>query len=344
MKIKYLYLGIVCLLCFQNSDGQKLTTQIIRELGATLYTLQTPGDTINFIKADTNTTYRKPTLLFCQGSLPIPLLIHYEEYGPQFSFFNFDYRKLSQKYNLIVISMPHTPSIVSYSRLNPNGTYSPDPAHADVFDTAYLKDNHLERYVERANRVIHYVLSQPWAEPEAFYVVGHSQGAAIAACLAQTNRKIKALGYFSGDPDGRFSQKIKEIRQFVQQKKITPREAQEKRKELQNWWKEICNNQQPSGNTGDAPHTWQSFSGSLRETLTNLQVPVFIAYGTEDICSSGCELLPVYFELNHKTDYQMYPVVGCGHNFEEFTTEGKPDYEKMHWQEIMDQFISYIEN
>ncbi len=344
MKIKYFYLFLIPLFYLQYSFGNSVTTEVIKELNATIYRLQSPADTIIFIKADTNTTCKKPTLLFCQGSLPVPLVIYYRNYGPQFSFFNFDYRKLSDKYNLIAISMPHTPPILADSRLNPDGTYSPDSTLPSVFDPAYTNDNYLEKYVQRANQVISYVLSQPWADPEALYIIGHSQGASVGVQIAQTNNKVKALAYLSGDPDGRFTQKVKNIRKLVYQKKMTSQEAQEQLNGLYDWWKKICVNEQLEGNSGDTPLTWQSFSWSLRNVLVNLKIPVFMAYGTEDIAGSSCELMPVYFELNRKTDYKIYPVVGCGHNFEEFTPDGKPDYKNMHWQEVIEHFIKYIED
>ncbi len=60
---------------------------------AKLYSIITPKDTINFIKFDTDTTTTKPTILFCQGSLPIPLIVT-DNKGKSFvtSINNFDYK------------------------------------------------------------------------------------------------------------------------------------------------------------------------------------------------------------------------------------------------------------
>lgn len=342
MKVYRLFLLFWGMCYLNNTFGYNVDKKVLKELNATLYTLQMPEDTISFIKADTNTIRPKPTLLFCQGSLPIPL-VFFEDSNYYFASFNFDYRKLSAKYNVVVISMPHTPVILNYNRLNKSGFYVPDSAHPDMLDSAYLTDNYLKKYVERANKVIDYIHSQSWAEPQSFYVLGHSQGAAVSVGIARSNQRIKAIGYLSGDPDGRVAQKIKNIRRFVQQKKISPEEGQKELNELYGWWKKICGSTQVEGVSGDTPRTWRSFSHALREVLVDLKIPVFIAYGTEDISGSGCELLPVYFELNHKTNYRMYPVVGCGHNFEEFTTDGRSDFTKMHWQEVVDHFIEYIE-
>lgn len=339
-KIKFIGLLLISFFHIQYGFGHHVETKIISELNATLYTIQTLDDTITFIKTDTNSVCKKPTLLFCQGSLPIPLIIQYENRWYQFSCFNFDYRKVSEKYNLIAVSMPHVPSVVNDTELNPDGTY---PRLPKPFGAAYRQDNYLEKYVQRANQVIHYILSQSWADSDSLYVIGHSQGATIGVGIAQTNENVKGLAYLSGDPDGRFAQKIKNARKLVYQRKITPLEARQQLNELYDWWRDICSGEQEEGNTGDLPHTWESFSRPMREALVHLKIPLFMAYGTEDIAASGCELMPIYFELNGKTDYMIYPVIGCGHNFEEFTDSGQSDYGKMHWQEVIDRFIQYIE-
>lgn len=343
MKIKHLCFLIFTIFYLQNVFADNVSSKILKELNVTLYTLRTSKDTIAFVKTDTNSILTKPTLVFCQGSMPIPIIVSDKQYGCYFPSINFDYQKLSDSYNLIVISMPHTPVIVESDKLNHQSVYVPNVSNPSVLNNSFLTDNYCDKYVDRANQVIDFVLSQSWANSDSIYLIGHSQGAAVSVGIAMSNSKIKAIAYLSGNPDGRVTEKIKNIRRLVLQAKITPEDAQVELNELYKWWKCICADKQPDGYSGDTPHTWRSFSVPLQEILVNLKIPVFIAYGTEDIGSAdGNELMPIYFELNRKTDYCMLPIVGCGHNFEEFTN-GKPNYERMHWQEVIDQFIEYIE-
>ena len=51
----------------------------IENLDACRFTLQTPTDTIQFIKINRDLDTPKPTLIFCQGSLPVPLVIKFKE-------------------------------------------------------------------------------------------------------------------------------------------------------------------------------------------------------------------------------------------------------------------------
>ena len=67
----------------------KLYAQVYPDVDARLFTIVHKGDTINFLKVDTCLTKKKPTILFCQGSMPIPMVI-VDSKGPFIPYFNFD--------------------------------------------------------------------------------------------------------------------------------------------------------------------------------------------------------------------------------------------------------------
>ena len=76
-----------------------------------------------------------------------------------------------------------------------------------------------------------------------------------------------------------------------------------------------------------------------------MKKPIFIAYGTEDIGRAfGNDLLPIYFMNVGKTNYKVLPMVGCGHNFEEISSEGVSNFDKMHWDDVMNGFIEWWES
>ena len=45
-----------------------------------------------------------------------------------------------------------------------------------------------------------------------------------------------------------------------------------------------------------------------------------------------------------KTNYKVLPMVGCGHNFEEISSEGVSNFDKMHWDDVMNGFIEWWES
>ena len=74
--------------------------------------MQYHGDTVDILikskKGEINIL--KPVFLFCQGSLPIPLIIKYDSSGKQkiYNIFPFNPDSLSKEYHLAIISKPHT--------------------------------------------------------------------------------------------------------------------------------------------------------------------------------------------------------------------------------------------
>ncbi len=165
--------------------------------------------------------------------------------------------------------------------------------------------------------------------------MGHSQGTHIAANLAEQNPDIYALGYFSGNVSGRYSQFILQDRNAAKTGKVSREEAQANIEKRYEWWQLLCRGKMTDEQSGDPVHTWKSFSVSDVNRLVALKNPVYIAYGTEDDGPQLCNILPVYFELAGKTNYKMRPFVGCGHNFEEIMPDGSHNWDKMYWNEAV---------
>jgi len=318
-------------------------SQIVKEANVRLFCIEEKEDTICFLKTDTCLTKKKPTILFCQGSMPIPLII-IDSKGSFVPFANC-YNKLSDRYNIIVVSMPHTPAWAKSDHLNKNYEYITDTIDKHSYNQLYLRDNYLEKYVERANYVIRYLQKQAWVDKSRLVVVGHSQGSYIAAKLAIENKSIKALGYFGGNPDGRFTQYIRAKRRAVLTKKTSVQEAQNDINKLYDTWNQYCKGIDKDSIGIDNVKSWKSFTYSAREELAKMKTPIYVAYGTEDLeHAESCDLLPIYFERAGKTNYKMMPLVGCGHNFEEISPEGVPNWDKMHWNDVMNGFIEWWES
>jgi hypothetical protein len=310
-----------------------------------LFSIRSKKDTIQFIKIGIETSQAKPIIFYCQGSLPLPLIV--KDKGNSFIIAtnNFDYRTLLKKYNIIIVSMPHTPVVADKSHLDNKYAYVPNILKPNEYDTQYLADNYLEKYVERGNIVLKYLKKQSWVDKKKIILIGHSQGADVALSLAKQNPYIYALGYFSGSADGRFEPQIIEQRNASKKGKISNEEAQANIEKEYEWWKSVCRDTTEFvPGTADSKRTWKSFSGSDREKLVSLKIPVFITYGTEDVGPQNNDLLPIYFELAGKTNYKMRPFVGCGHNFEEIMPTGEHNYDKMHWNDAVSDFIFWCES
>ena len=178
-----------------------------------LFELVSGADTIEFIQTGEQLTAPKPVLLFFQGSLPRPLVLDFENGALQLVNFNFDYTKLIGRYHLVTIAMPFTPAVCKLSATNNNACYVPDPKGApDAFEPRYLRANYLDTYVARGQAVVDFLLRQDWVDKQQILALGHSQGSKVALKVALSRPQISRLGFFSGNPLGRFDQFVREYR------------------------------------------------------------------------------------------------------------------------------------
>lgn len=311
------------------------------------YQIISGADTIEFIHISQDHNQIKPVLVVFPGSLPIPLL--YEEVDGSFTCLplgNVDIEKIKEDFHLVVISQPHTPLIVSdIDLLNKNYAYIVDPQKEHSYDISYLKDNYLDKYVSRGNSLIDFLLKQNWVNKDHISLFGHSQGARIALGVAKENKHVFAIACFSASPAGRASEMVTKEINLAKMGLQTMEEAYEKINGFYRWWKGVCkideNKEDLKSINGDPAKTWKSFSYPTWNDLINLQIPIYIAYGTADISSSGYEMMPIYFDLTDKTDYVVRPYIDRGHNFEK-VVNGESDFDDMMWQEAMQEFIEWL--
>jgi len=307
------------------------------------FQLKTSNDTIDFILLNGKLDTIKPVLIFCQGSNPMPL-IAIERNGRKLftTLTNFDYKKIIKDFHLIVISMPNTPLETERTNLNDQYCFVTDTNDQKSYSTLYLKNNYADNYISRAREVINYLYGQKWVDSSKIILFGHSQGTKTAIGAALNNDKVFKVGYASGNPLGRIDQLIREQRKLEQENKITSEESQQQIESIYEMWKQI--NEDPNAAStefGDPNKTWTSFSKPIIEDLVSLNKPLYVTYGTKDITASFCDLLPIYFIRANHNKLTLRPILGVEHNFFEIGNNGRPNYNKGHWQQVMDDFIKW---
>lgn len=313
---------------------------IISGLDARHFQLVNSKDTIDFILINGKTDTKKPVLIFCQGSNPVPLITILPNGKKFINSINFDYNKIVKDYHLILISKPNTPVEIARHKLNNNYCFVTDTADQFSYLNSYLKNNYAENYIRRTKNVIDFLTTQKWVVTSKIYLFGHSQGSKIAIGASLNNTKVCKVGYASGNPLGRIDQLIREQRKLISIGKIAPEEGQKEIENIYEMWQKI--QEAPNAITtefGDPNKTWTSFSKSLISDLLQIKQPLYVVYGTADITSTFCDLLPIYFIQSKKTNLTVKPYLGLEHNFFETNNDGSPIYTKDHWQEVMDNFL-----
>jgi pimeloyl-ACP methyl ester carboxylesterase len=306
------------------------------------FSIKTKKDTIDFVVADTNLNSKKPILLFCQGSQPLPLFMDFNQNQiVPVSLSNFDIDKLNEKYHTVVISMPHTPLIVHHSQLNEQYNYITDTTNPYSYSVDYLLADYSENYVRRANEVLHFLKKQKWVDNQKLVVMGHSQGARIALELAASNKNITKLGLFGYNPNGRIDKSIRFARKTAEKGLITWHEADSMQNAEIDLYKMVWNSDSVKNHPSLV--SWKSFSKSTMSTLAHLKIPVYIAYGSDDITSDLCDLIPIYFVENNKLNYVLKRYPNLEHNFFPVNEKGTVDYENGKWKEVMNSFVEWSE-
>ena len=339
LTIEMTYLRRFLILVILSLLAVRLSAQLPIE-NTELFSIKMKADTVHFIKISESGEKIKPTLIYLNGSQPVPLILVDDERGPMVSFTGgFDYKEISRRYHIIMISKPCTPIIKNLNELNNAGAYPPDISKPDEFDERYLERNYLEYYVEETEAVIEFLKNQTWVDKDRIILFGFSQGAHIAAHVAMRSEDILALGHGGGNVMGRFSQVINDVQNLAKKGEISAEEAQDRTNYWYKFWRETSRDSLWRG--GDPPHTWMSFSNQYIDKFVQIKIPIFIAYGTEDPGAQQNVMLPIYFELAGKTNYVMRPFIGCDHGLTEILSDGS---EKWHFGTLMDEFIQWCDD
>lgn len=297
-------------------------------------------DTIDFVVADTALSDTKPVLLFCQGSQPVPLFFDLEGQGIVPSTLNnFNVKEMKKKYHIVAISMPKTPVIVGADHLNNSYSYVQDTSLEHSYNLEYLKADFLENYINRANAVIKYLSKQKWVDQSNIVVAGHSQGSRVAVGIAHSNKRVTKLGLFGYNPKRRIDQIIWTYRKQAQNEEITWEQADSLQEEQYEFYNLVLD--QDSVEANPSLKSWQSFSTSSISELTDLEIPVYIAFGSEDLIAEYCDLLPLDFAEKNKTNYFIKRYPNLEHNFFPVNEDGRPDYSKGEWNNVMNAFIEW---
>jgi pimeloyl-ACP methyl ester carboxylesterase len=334
-------ISLTFLVCFFVQISISQNFKIINN-EAIHFNLKQKNDIIDFIVIDTKLDVKKPIFLFCQGSLPLPLFVQPENEKMWMiggGITNFDYLKIIEKYHLIVISMPYTPVVVGEKNVNESYCYVPDTTKPEQFVNEYVKADFLENYEKRAKAVLNFLQKQTWVDNSKLVVAGHSQGSKVATLITLNNRKVTHLGLFSSNPFGRIDQLIRNYRKSAEKKEITWKEADEKIEEKYQMFRDCYDKSRSISDPNLL--AWKSFSRPIINDWLRIKVPTYLTYGTNDIASDLCDLVPLFYIQKGKTNLTFKRYLNLDHNFYEVKDGGEVDYDKGHWEDVMNEFLQW---
>ena len=275
----------------------------------------------------------KPIFLFCQGSLPQPLIKKDGE--KTYSVFPFITDSLESYYHIVIISKPYIPLVVEVKILGHNFVYE-DPKTGKI-PKAYSDRNILNYYVERNLKVIDFLQKQSFADKSKLIVAGHSEGSTIAAKLAVKSKKVTKLIYASGCPLGRIMAMIAQDRETE-----TDTDSTRYGESEFDYWKQVVHDKSNMDDTnGDSYKATYDFSIPPIQYLEKLTIPVLISYGTKDWSAPYNDYLRAEMLRQNKKNFTFKAYIGLEHNFFPLTADNKPNYDIFNWDKVANDWLNW---
>jgi len=327
-KIIYIFF----LLTLSSAFGQNKTAQ---DFGFRHLVYKYKTDNVNILikskKGEENIP--KPIFFFCQGSLPIPLILYHGKdiYGT----FPFNPDSLSHKYHLVIVGKPSIPLIADVTTLKSNFTYIDSTGN---FPKGYIDLNLLSYYVPRNIAIIKYLQQQTWVSKKQLVVAGHSEGSTIATKMSSELKNITHLIYSGGNPMGRILSIIEQNRAYEIDTDTT-----KYGEDNMNYWADIVANKNDMNTSqGDTYKTTYEFSEPMITYLEKLKIPVLVTYGTKDWSSPYNDLLRVDIIRKNKNNFTFKAYIGTEHNFFPLTNDNKPDYNIFNWDKVANDWLKWL--
>lgn len=296
------------------------------DLGFTAMHIRGKTGEINFYVAakPDEALARKPLFVFLQGSQARPIFrIKKIPQGiARETTLLAEPRWVSEKYHFVVLGKRGMPFLADESFQTPK---------------EYYQWSSLENRSSDVNDVIKYLRRMPWVDRSRILVVGHSQGADVAARVAATNRFVTHVACLAGGGLTQMYDFVVNQHKKVLRGQLSAEEAQAKIEELSVQYRQIYEN--PSTDKiwqGESYAHWRSFFQPIVDSLVKVKIPIFVANGTDDTAApiESADIIPLEFIRLGKTNLTYRVYLGAGHGF------GKADKQR----ELIDTILKWVED
>lgn len=276
----------------------------------------------------------KPLFLFVQGSLPRPLCI-YNKAGQHYSTFPFDVLPYLKDYHFAIIGKPGIPLVAQAEHLK-NMNFR-DPL-TNTFPRDYCKNNHLDYYVNRNKAVLDFLGKKDWVDETNITVAGHSEGFMIAYKMAVEKANMHHLILLNGNLAGRILSII------INERKKEAKTQSEHTEEFFDYWEYLNQLDTYSDDCSikDSEKATASFSYPYMQDLPNINLPVFIGYGTRDGAVLFMDQIRVEAIRQHKDNFHFKSYLGLEHNFFKVQEDGTIDYEDYRYDQVASDFFDWL--
>lgn len=294
--------------------------------------LDDPVDIIVISKPGEEKT-AKPIFLFCQGSLPQPV-VKYDETG-LYGTLPFDETAFLDNYHIVIIGKPFIPIISNVNKLGKNYMFLKDKEN-EIPPKGYIDRNYLDYYVFRNNSIVKQLFKERWVKTSQLLVAGHSEGSTIAVKMASINKKITHLIYSGGNPYGRITTVLEQNRSEENDSLIRGEKV------IEHWKNVVENANKIHYDGGDTYKATYSFSLPQRDNLMDLKIPVLVTYGTKDWGVSFNDLFQIEAIRERKRNITFRSYMGLEHNYFPKNKDGIVNEEIYNWDKISEDWMNWL--
>ena len=285
----------------------------------------------------------KPLFFFCQGSLPIPLIITDGE--TTYPTFPFETKSILEKYHLVIVGKPGIPIISDVKMLQADLSFLVSNSETTITEAPkylppkmYVKNNHLDFYVQRNLFVINFLLNQQFADKKTLVAAGHSQGARIAVEMALKSKNITHLIYASGNPCGQIMSMVSKSRQIE-----NPMDSLTFAENDFNYYEAIIADSNKIESTDeDSYKSIYSFSKSSINDFPKLKIPTYVCYGSFDPITPFNDYLRAEMIRKRKTNFTFNCYLGLEHNYFGIKPTGEIDYDNFNWDKVANDWLNWL--
>lgn len=320
--MKHYYLFFLLIISFSAAYGQP---RVPEDFGLKSYHLtdDTLGE-INFYVTKNGIEKKKPLLILLDGSghLPLYLLVKNPDGTKQISStVPFNYKALSERYHVVLISKPGTPFIDSL-----NGESQGESVDTYKPAKTYTEKLSLEWRAKSASTIIDYLIKNLQISG-GIIAIGYSEGGQVVPKLATINHKVTKIVNIVGGGLNQLNNFITAERLKAQKGIISADSAQLTIDGLFSKFQDIYSHPQATDKfwLGHTYKRWASFSNDIPlDNMLKLDIPILLIAGGSDENSpiTGLDYVKLEFIRRNKTNltYKVYP--NCDHLFNDKKSNG----------------------
>lgn len=302
----------------QLYSQQTYADTLIKDLGFKRHFIIEKKDTLHFISTISKMTSPKPTVVFVQGSLGMPLIM-YDSNGiapvPPLSM-----EPYREQFNIVIISRRGLPLAAPHSQIRRGIGYT--LKNGDI-PTQYILNDNLGSRVRDLGMVVEYLKKQKWVKSDSIFLLGHSEGYRVVAKYSSTAKAVRKIACLSANPFSRLrDEEIALRKKSMIYDTNLPFDSlcQTKIDSLHNLF--LQNWSHPKVTFKDEEwdamfkYNWLSYLQDIPYTnLLKCNMPILVAYGSKDLGSLDNDLLPYIFAANNKKNLTLKVYPNLEHSF-----------------------------